>query len=166
MELVSIHGSCVVLEAAGKMFDAPADAGVLILGESGSGKSDLALRLIERGAVLVADDRVDLSVQNDRLCAGAPSRLAGLIEIRGVGIVAMRHQPMATIMLVVCLTAAEAARLPERAWYTPPSGLVLAEEARPPLIALSADPNSAPAKILAAAGAFANARFRFECNPP
>ena len=61
----------------------------LLLGESGAGKSDLALRLIAAGAQLVADDRVELSVESNRLIARAPANLAGLIEIRNVGIIAL-----------------------------------------------------------------------------
>ncbi|MEM7041589.1 MAG: HPr kinase/phosphatase C-terminal domain-containing protein [Pseudomonadota bacterium] len=71
-----VHASAVCL--AGK--------GVLLLGPSTSGKSDLALRLIDAGAVLIADDQVYLSVEQGRLLARPPERLAGLIEIRGMGI--------------------------------------------------------------------------------
>ncbi len=60
--------------------------GVLLLGPSTSGKSDLALRLIDVGAVLIADDQVRLSLAGDRLHAGPPACLAGLIELRGMGI--------------------------------------------------------------------------------
>ena len=56
----NIHATCIRIARAGKVFGAPASAGVLILGESGAGKSDLALRLIGRGAELVADDRTEL----------------------------------------------------------------------------------------------------------
>lgn len=165
MGAIDIHGSCVLLGAAGKQFGAPEDAGVLFLGESGSGKSELALRLIERGAILVADDRVELSIRSGRLCASPPARLAGLIEVRQVGIIAMHHASLATILLVARLSDGAIARLPEREWYVPPDTLLLEETARPPLIALAGHLSSAPVKILAAAGAFANARFRFECNP-
>ena len=60
--------------------------GVLLLGPSTSGKSDLALRLIDAGASLIADDQVLLSLAGDRLHAGPPKCLAGLIELRGMGI--------------------------------------------------------------------------------
>lgn len=60
--------------------------GVLLLGPSTSGKSDLALRLIDAGAVLIADDQVRLSLAGDRLHAAPPTCLAGLIELRGMGI--------------------------------------------------------------------------------
>ena len=61
--------------------------GVLIRGESGSGKSALALALIERGARLIADDRLTLSGCHGRIVATAPGATAGLIELRGRGIV-------------------------------------------------------------------------------
>lgn len=60
--------------------------GVLLLGRSGSGKSDLALRLMDRGAELVADDRVVAEARGGRLWLCAPPRLAGLIELRGLGV--------------------------------------------------------------------------------
>ena len=60
---------------------------VLLLGRSGSGKSDLALRLIDRGAVLIADDQVALAARGGRLYASPPVTIAGKIEVRGVGIV-------------------------------------------------------------------------------
>jgi HPr kinase/phosphorylase len=63
--------------------------GVLLLGPSGSGKSDLALRLIDDGARLIADDQVILSRNGERLLANPPPALAGRIEVRGIGIVAL-----------------------------------------------------------------------------
>lgn len=67
--------------------DAPL-RGVLLIGPSGSGKSDLALRLIDRGWRLIADDRTVLGLENGRLTASAPPNISGLIEVRGVGICA------------------------------------------------------------------------------
>ena len=91
-----IHGSCVARDGAG----------VLLLGPSGSGKSDLALRLIDRGFALVADDRVEIATGIAR-----PSpELAGMIEIRGLGIARLAHVPEARLALVVELGVAE--RLP------------------------------------------------------
>ncbi len=87
------------------------EAGLLILGGPGSGKSDLALRLIDRGALLVADDRVDLAVADGRLVATAPPPLLGLIEMRGVGIVERPVQRAAALALAVHL-GQEAERLP------------------------------------------------------
>jgi HPr kinase/phosphorylase len=92
---------------------------VLIRGPSGAGKSRLALGLIqaaERGlltfARLVADDRVELSAAHGRLLARAPPALAGLIEVRGLGIRRLDHEPVAVVGLVVDLAAPEAERLP------------------------------------------------------
>ncbi len=72
-----IHASCVLF--CGK--------GVLLTGESGSGKSDLALRLIESGGVLVSDDETDVFCDDKGvLKASAPEKLQGLLEIRHIGI--------------------------------------------------------------------------------
>jgi RNase adaptor protein for sRNA GlmZ degradation len=85
---------------------------VLLVGGSGSGKSDLALRLIDRGWRLIADDRVVLTARDGVLWADAPPGLAGLIEIRGVGIVAELAAPPAPVALAVDL-AATPERLPD-----------------------------------------------------
>ena len=61
--------------------------GVVILGESGSGKSEIALELIRKGHVLIADDAVDVYKVNKRLIGKAPSVLKGMLEIRGLGII-------------------------------------------------------------------------------
>ena len=77
----NVHATCVDINGSG----------ILIIGQSGSGKSDLALRLIEnKGAVLVSDDRTDLEPVNGQLLASAPKSIEGFIEIRGIGIV---HKP-------------------------------------------------------------------------
>jgi HPr kinase/phosphorylase len=93
-----IHGTCVARDSAG----------VLILGPSGSGKSDLALRLIGRGFDLVADDQVDL----DDGVARAPDALAGLLEARGLGIVRLPYLSWVKVKLVIALTD-RIERLPE-----------------------------------------------------
>lgn len=91
---------------------------VLIRGPSGAGKSRLALELIQaaggghlRFARLVADDRVSLEAVNGRLVARAPDALAGLLEVRGVGILQLPYEACAIVGLVVDLAAA-AERLP------------------------------------------------------
>ena len=166
MSAVNIHASCVVLADAGKAFGAPADAGVLILGESGKGKSDLALRLIERGAQLVADDRTELFPENGALMARAPAALAGLIEVRGVGIVALPFVTKAGVMLAVeLIEPGYVPRMPQKEFFMTPPELALAEAARPPLIWLSALEASAPAKICLAAAAFSKGLFREQRNP-
>jgi len=76
---------------------------VLLRGPSGSGKSDLALRLIQAGAMLVADDRCDLSVVRGRLFVSAPAAIRGLIEVRGLGILPMRYRAKAPVSLVIDL---------------------------------------------------------------
>ena len=163
---MTIHASCVTLARAGEPFDAPADLGILILGPSGAGKSDLALRLIERGAVLVSDDRTELFVRDGYLCARAPSALAGLLEIRGLGIVEVPHAAEARLALVVELVAAgETTRFPEPSRYEAPADLQIRPEFRPPLLRLTAQDASAPAKVTMAAAAFAKALFRNECKP-
>lgn len=93
-----IHASCVCIDGIG----------VLIRGAPGSGKSDLALRLIDGGGRLVADDRVDLTAHGAALVASAPAAIAGLIEVRGVGILRVEHEARATVGLVVELDRPEA----------------------------------------------------------
>ncbi len=117
---------------------------LLLLGPAGSGKSDLALRLVAAGWQLVADDRVVLARDGDRLIASAPARLAGLIEVRGVGIV-----PQATHPAMVAL-ALDLARAPDR--LPAPDWLGLAGVAVP---VLGFDPFGASA-VERAARALAN----------
>jgi len=85
--------------------------GVLITGEPGSGKSSLALALIDRGAVLVGDDGVMLALAGKQVIASPPPNITGLIEIRNVGLVQL---PITTarLALALCLTR-NAARLPD-----------------------------------------------------
>jgi HPr kinase/phosphorylase len=93
---------------------------VLIRGPSGSGKSRLALSLVEaagagtlRFARLIGDDRVYLEAADGRLLVRPAEALAGLIEIRGVGIRKLPYEPSAVVGLVVDLAAADAERLPD-----------------------------------------------------
>jgi len=94
--------------------------GILLLGPSGSGKSDLALRLIDGGALLVADDQVALA-RDDRvnpfgLIASAPEKIRGMIDVRGVGIVAVETVAKAALSLVVELTTPDLIeRMPKNA---------------------------------------------------
>jgi serine kinase of HPr protein (carbohydrate metabolism regulator) len=94
----------------------------LIRGPSGSGKSRLALELIEMArtgslpfARRVADDRVHLEAAHGRLLARPAEALAGLIEVRGVGLIRLTHEASAVVGVVVDLAAADARRLPEAA---------------------------------------------------
>ncbi len=126
---------------------------VLIRGPSGSGKSDLALRLIAAGArwpglrgepVLVADDQVELSLVDGMVVVSPPAVLAGRIEVRGIGILSVPYLPQARLSLVADLIAREAiTRLPE-----PDTVLILGVPL--PRIDLDAFAASAPAKLLAA----------------
>lgn len=154
--IVNIHASCVVLARAGEPFGAPADWGVLLLGDSGAGKSDLALRLIGRGALLVADDRCDLMLAADGLHARAPRPLKGLVEVRGLGILHLPDREHARIGLAVRLASpAAVARFPEPARYRPPPELEAPESLWPAEIALAPFETSAPEKLLAASALLA-----------
>ena len=161
---VNIHATCVRLGRAGAAFGAPPDAGVLLLGKSGAGKSDLALRLIALGATLVADDRTDLYVRRGKLYARPPARLAGLIEVRGIGIVKLPHAPRVCVTLVVEL-GREATRLPDHRRYRLPAGLALPAAAAPPMVKIAPFEASAPAKIVAATAAYALGLYRDTFNP-
>lgn len=165
IDVANIHASCVVLRGAGGAFGAPADCGVLLLGESGAGKSDLALRLISQGAQLIADDRVELFGRDDALWAQPPKTLARLIEVRGVGILSLPSETEARIGLVVQLVPREKMpRMPALERYEPPPHLIV--RTNPPLIRLAAFDHSVAAKIAAAAAAFANPSFDPLVDPP
>ena len=98
------HATCVAL----------GDAGVLIRGPSGSGKSDLALRLIDQGAMLVSDDYCDMRIYGGHVVARAPKEIEGKIEVRGYGIVDTPFHSTIRIRLVVDLVKKENIdRLPE-----------------------------------------------------
>jgi len=94
---MQLHASCAAWDGQG----------VLLIGPSGSGKSDLMLRLLDHGFELVADDRVEM----DGGLARAPDALAGMLEVRGLGIVRLPFCAQARVALVVALGRPE--RLPE-----------------------------------------------------
>lgn len=77
--------------------------GLLICGAPGSGKSSLALALIDRGAVLVGDDCTSLAAEGGRLIAAAPPRIGGVLEVRNVGLVSMPVSGPVAVSLVVRL---------------------------------------------------------------
>jgi HPr kinase/phosphorylase len=156
---VNIHATCVRLARAGNTFGAPPFAGVLFIGDSGAGKSDLALRLIGRGAELVADDRTELYIRRGRLIARVPKPLAGLMEVRGLGIIEMPHAAETAVSLVVELSAT-VKRMPGHGHFVPPKPLILPPQARPARIVLSGFEASAPDKVLAAVAALHNDAFR------
>ncbi|MEO3435564.1 HPr kinase/phosphatase C-terminal domain-containing protein [Inquilinus sp. CAU 1745] len=127
----SIHATCVALGGVG----------ILLRGPSGSGKSDLALRLIDQGARLVADDRVVLREDGGELRAEAPPRLRGLLEVRGVGPITVPSVLSVAVRLIVDLApSGEVERLPDAA-FDILEGKPIARHL------LSAFEASAPAKI-------------------
>lgn len=116
---------------------------VLIAGPSGSGKSDLALRLLDRGFTLVSDDRTIVRKEGRRILASAPETIKGKLEIRGIGIVDMEQVNDVPVALVVELTS-EITRLPDDSRER----LVLGEGI--PLISVDAMSASAPSKVAVA----------------
>ena len=130
-----IQATCVVIDGIG----------VALRGPPGSGKSELALQLIDGGAKLVADDGVELRVQGERLFArlprGAPETVRGRIELRGLGILPVPAVDEAPLDLVIDLVPAGAVeRLPE------PMTVELLGIALPLLRLAAAEP-SAAAKV-------------------
>ena len=113
---------------------------VLITGLSGAGKSDLALRLLDRGFMLVSDDQTLVRRDGDRLIASAPPTIAGKLEVRGVGIVEVEAVQDVPVSLVVELTG-ELQRLPDDSRER----LILGVSV--PLVAIDARTASAPAKV-------------------
>ncbi len=104
--MTRLHATCVAVNGHG----------VLLTGVSDSGKSDLALRLIDRGAQLVSDDYTDLAVESGSLVARAPATIAGLIEVRGLGIINIGALDSAIVRLHVALDA-PGTRLPDAPEY-------------------------------------------------
>jgi HPr kinase/phosphorylase len=125
------HGTAVAIDGEA----------VLLRGPSGAGKSDLALRLIDRGARLVADDQTLLRRVGDRVIAAAPPTIAGLIEIRGIGIITVEATDAAPLFLIADLIPlGEVERMPERTFET-----ILGVSV--PLVVLAALEASAAAKL-------------------
>src|SRR5882672_11262461 len=121
---VAVHATSVVLGPACTPFGGAVEGAVLLLGEAGAGKSDVALRLIAMGARLLADDQTQLFADSGRLFAQSVSSLHGRMEIRGVGIVALNAGAAAPVILAVMLNAhAQIPRLPESLRYALPAPL-------------------------------------------
>jgi len=110
MTSCTLHASCVAV----------AGRGVLLVGPSGVGKSDLALRLIDAGAHLVADDQTIVRVEAGALVASPPPEIAGLIEARHVGLLRLSYCELAPIALYVELVRPDTAleRLPAAKFYS------------------------------------------------
>ncbi|MDP9128119.1 MAG: HPr kinase/phosphatase C-terminal domain-containing protein [Pseudomonadota bacterium] len=89
-----LHATCIAFEGQA----------VLIAGPPGSGKSDLALRLIDQGAILVADDQTLLRAEGVKVLASAPGAIEGLLEIRHYGLIRMPHAQAQPVALYVELT--------------------------------------------------------------
>lgn len=128
----TLHATAIAIEGQG----------VLLLGPSGSGKSDLSLRLIDRGAKLVADDRVIVSAALGGLKLSAPPNIAGKMEVRGLGVLELPESLVseATLARLAVDLSAAPERLPEPEYFEH-LGVAL------PLIRLSAFEASAPIKL-------------------
>lgn len=123
--------------------------GVLLFGEPGAGKSDVALRLIDNGATLVADDQVDLMFGEGGLWGAAPAKIAGLIEARGIGLLRLPFEPRVKVALAVTLKpGGPVERMPARVWYQPPDAFRARGGAlRIPHVTLDPREAATPAKI-------------------
>jgi len=126
----TVHASTVAMDGRA----------VLISGPSGSGKSDLTLRLLDRGFTLVSDDQTIVRREDDHLIASPPPNIAGKLEIRGIGIVEMEHVGDIPVALLVELTS-DIQRLPDDNRERPILGVSM------PLISVDAMAASAPSKV-------------------
>lgn len=134
-----VHGTAVAI----------AGGAVLLRGPSGAGKSDLALRLIDGGARLVADDQVLLHRDGERVLTRAPVSIAGLIEARGIGLLRIEPLDQAPLVLIAdLLPSDQIERLPEANFET-----LLGIDV--PLLALAPFEASATAKLRFALRLFA-----------
>ena len=107
MSLKRIHSSSIVID----------DNGVLILGDSGSGKSDLALRLIDNGATLISDD-VSICKKNlNNIYLYCPPEIKGLLEVREIGIITVPFVERIKLKLVVNLKSRNNERFPEDIYF-------------------------------------------------
>jgi serine kinase of HPr protein (carbohydrate metabolism regulator) len=126
----AVHASSVAIDGRA----------ILIAGVSGSGKSDLALRLIDRGFTLVSDDQTLVRRDGDRLIASAPPSIEGKLEIRGIGIIEMETADDVPVALLVELTS-DIQRLPDDSRKRPILGIDL------PLVTIDATTASAAVKV-------------------
>lgn len=122
---------------------------VMVVGPSGSGKSDLALRLIDRGAMLLSDDYTQVQALNGRLMASAPATIAGKMEVRDIGIITLPHVGDMPVALLVDLDAVRE-RMPMPDAQRRVAGIDL------PLLTLRSQEASAPIKVELALKALAS----------
>jgi serine kinase of HPr protein (carbohydrate metabolism regulator) len=126
-----LHGTCVAIEGSG----------ILLRGASGSGKSDLGLRLIDAGGELIADDYTDVANVDGCLVASAPTTIRGLVELRGLGVLRIPYRDSARLVSVIDLVA------PERIERMPAAASVTVLDVRLPLFRLAPFEASAVAKV-------------------
>ena len=129
--MLKIHGTCVAI----------GNEAILFRGPSGSGKSDLALRVINCGGTLVSDDQTIIVRQEDELIMSSPENIRDKIEVRGVGIVNMPAKKEVRLGLVLDMMPSEKIDkipLPQFCWYL---GLQV------PVLGLHPFENSAPLKV-------------------
>ena len=164
-----VHASCVAFPPGGGLGIAPATGGtlsgpvaVLLRGPSGAGKSDLALRLIDQGARLVADDQTELRLADGALLARAPQTIQGKMEVRGLGIAELRALCDVPVGLVVDLVDGQSV---ER---MPASDSCTILDVRLPLVRFDPFEAATPAKLrlaLAGCGAAADSGLDADDEP-
>ena len=104
MSVKQFYGTSVAIE----------DRGLLIIGKSGSGKSDLALRLIDSGATLISDDQTVCKKVNKEIFLFSIEKICGLIEVRGIGIIKVPYVENVKLKMIIELTDAVTERMPEK----------------------------------------------------
>jgi HPr kinase/phosphorylase len=128
-----IHGTSVDISGLG----------VLILGASGAGKSDLALRLVSEGGWLVSDDQSEIALLNGSYFVTSPGPISGLIEVRGIGIRRVARKASCRLRLAVVLSPTEPERMPDAEYWNLPG----VEGPEVPQITLFAPMASATARV-------------------